>query len=272
MLAPVLYLPDARPVPLFPGRRNRAPSPSPSDWRWSPPPLIRQPLSAITVTAVTSGTGSGTSAISASISLSAGEVGFFAVFGYDTGGGGPTTPTMSGWTQVGTTQAHVSPNYPTGVTIFRRAGSFSGTQSIAFTNNQGYILWQVVKCSGSRLTGTNAADAVRQTISGTSGASAVNNITASFTTFTPTLNGNVILAWHADWNVNTITPRTNFSSLYHQADGNIATCATTYRATGTDTAVSHTASGSAQQGIFGIEIAAASPPPRTGIPYAVMVQ
>lgn len=210
---------------------------------------------AITLSTVTSGTaGYGLSGTTASISLSASEMGFIAVFSYDSGGTGPATPTISGWNQVAQTQAEVAPGYPVGCTVFRRVGSFSGTQAITYGIAQGYILWQVVKCTGSKLTGTNGADAVRQTITGTSGASSVNNISADFTTYTPTASGNAILAWHIDWNVNTITPRTSFSSLYHEADGNISTCATTYRATGTDTAVSHTSSGSAPQGICGIEI------------------
>lgn len=254
----------ARRAPPAPGLGGRlwAPEVGRTWHRWEPPPEIRSPLqAAVALSTVSTGSqASASSATTASITIGSGEIAFIAVYNYNTGGAAAQTPTITDWTQVGTDIA-TDGSAPVRVTVLRRVGSFSGTQPISFAGvSQGYILWQIVKATGAKTTGTNGADAVRQAKTANSGSGVRSaSVTATFTDFTPTLSGNAILACGLDWDVNALNPRTNFTALYNNADGNIATCLTQGRTTGTDTAVSHsTVSGTGYQAIVGIEIVAAT--------------
>lgn len=250
----------ARRAPRAPGLGGRlwAPEVGRTWLPWQEPPAIRTPQrAAVSFSTVSTGTGSGPTATTASISISSGELAFIAVWSYE-GGGAPHTPTITGWDQVG--QASASDGgTPILCTVLRRVGAFSGTQAIAFSSfSQGFILWQIVKATNAKVTGTNGSDGVRQTKAANSnGGSRTNSITATLDA--TSVSGNALLAFSTDWDVNTLVPRTNFTALYNNPEANISTCMTAARTSGTDTAVSHTtASGTGYQSILGVEVVSAT--------------
>lgn len=264
-----LWLPE-RGVILPPGHGRRHP------WEWAPPPLVE---AAPTISAVTAGgQASSTTGTTAAFSASASEIMWLYVTSYDLDvsyGTDPGEPTVSSWTKVEHEYTRYAGFPDVGLTLFRRVGPFSSaTQAIVFGAGQDYIKWQVVKSDGTPVTGTNGSDAQAQVVKA-SNTSNLSSVTGTFAS-TPT-TGNAFLACSCNWDAVAITVRSGFTEAYNDVDVNIATMATAYRASGTDTAVSHSMnSGTGYNAIIGVEIVALAQslvPSRGGrTPHAILAR
>lgn len=105
-----------------------------------------------------------TSIVTASLSVGAGEVGMCCVVGFDADFSSPQTPTITSWTQHATNTVVVTAfGFSERFTIFRRAGSFSATQTIDFAGVAQYVIAYIAdKAADVDAGGTNGANAIVQ--------------------------------------------------------------------------------------------------------------
>lgn len=191
----------------------------------------------------------------ASVSPTSGRVHFLAV----ASGGGSTrnTPTVTGasmtWTQVTTLEI----NGFVRLTVFRTYSTSPGSGALTIDfdgQNQDRCAWILDNFTETRVTGTNASNAVVQS-NGTSGSSA-STVSTTLSAFASVDNATYGACVTQNSGIRTITAGTGFTELDEEDTGdNIMALATMFR-NDNDTSVDFTASASSTHlGVIGVELA-----------------
>jgi len=205
-----------------------------------------------------------TSLTTTSVSLPCGYVSFLCVHSRCTTTGTPVTPTATGWTQV------VTYNYDTSspgkrLTVFSRVPSVSetGTHTVDFggetqTGTRVYILTG----TGLKTTGTNGADAVRQTATNATLTAGGVSVTATLGT---TVAGNASLAlFGATFGAAAINTGSSMTALDTNLDATLNSMVE-WKNTNDTTLTASVTTNAEIIGIIGLELAAGNDP--FGVPW-----
>lgn len=210
---------------------------------------------AITFSTLTSGTGSGTSATTASITLTANRLVLLVVVNTQGDFNPAQTPTCTGWTQISTSSYFFDSVDGNRLTVFRRmvGSDTTGTHTIDFSSvSQNEIAWAIHQSNNEvDTTGTNGSGAVVQSVTNTGNSTTPSATLAAF----GSTNNATYGAFGLTVGANSVAGGSGFTELTTINEGAPFqfTLFTEYRSDN-DTSVDASTGGAADWGVIALEI------------------